>query len=267
MNHKIFKICYKLVFGINGICILLWGYISGMLNTEMITNQYHGNYQLYTEEFITTYTFLSNILVLTWLIFSGVFHKWENKNKYQSQNFALAISCYISVTFIVYNFVLIPVEGWPSSASDQAITIFDHMINPIVMVCYLVFLMDGKQKVGVKKEFLTKFVWIWAGTLGYCVFAMLRGELRINSGDYFKGMEYPYFFLNVHSGLGVVWFIMAFISISGMLVGFSMLYNFASNKMIEKEYYKKWNSIEVIEESEPKKIIKKESKKAVVAKK
>ncbi|WP_338972751.1 Pr6Pr family membrane protein [Spiroplasma endosymbiont of Panorpa germanica] len=245
MNHKTFKICYKLIFGINGICILLWGYISGMLNTEMIQNSYRGDYQYFTEEFITTYTFLSNILVLTWLIYSGIFHSRENKNKYQSQGFATAISCYISVTFIVYNFVLIPVEGWPSSAADQAITIIDHMVNPIVMVVYLVFLMENKTKINLKEFFIKKFIWVWAGTLAYCVFAMLRGELRVNSDPNFEGRYYPYFFLDVHSGLGVLWFLMAFVSITGMLIGFSFLYNYASNQMIEKDYYKAWSGLEV----------------------
>ncbi|AHI53591.1 hypothetical protein SSABA_v1c01790 [Spiroplasma sabaudiense Ar-1343] len=252
MNYKAFKISYKLIFGINGFCILLWAYISGMLNLDYITNTYNGNYQLYTEEFITTYTFLSNILVITWLIYSGIFHKNENKNRFQSQGYALAISTYISVTFIVYNFVLIPVEGWPSSASDQATTIIDHMVNPIVMVVYFVFFMENKTHVSLKEIMKNKFIYIWMGTLAYCIFAMVRGELRFASGEYFKDLLYPYFFLNIHAHLGVVWFVMAFIGISGMLLGFSVLYTFASNRMIKKPYYQKMASegLNIAEKSE-----------------
>lgn len=244
------RIAYKLTFSILGLATLLSCYIYNVVNGETIRNDYSGNYEIYTIDFLTTFTMLSNLFVLFWMLLAAIFYKKENDSKFLSYNCALTAGVYITVTFIIYNFVLVPLDtGFPSKPFDQYVTVVDHIITPIAFIIYLLILMPKKEAVNLNEFFLKRFWVIFCLILGYCILTMLRGELRFrSSGTTYVGegynLLYPYFFLNVHQtgplGIpGYGWFMIAFIAIVGILIGFCYLYNWLNNIIIKKAFYQK----------------------------
>ncbi|AUM62612.1 Pr6Pr family membrane protein [Spiroplasma monobiae] len=248
MKSLNFHITYKLFFGLLSFFTIFSYYIWNIISAHEVNGTYLGNYEIYTIDYFTTFTLLSNVIVQAWFLYAALNHKNEGKTKLLSYTAANSLATMITVTLIVYNALLIPVEGFPSHPFSIFVTLIDHALVPIAFILYVNIFMKNKDKVSLKEFFIKKF-WIqFVMVLSYCVFAMVRGELRINSGDYYlkQGIVYPYFFLDVHhigpGGLpGVVWFFMAFFAILGLLVGFSFLYNYINNKIIEKPYYQKLN--------------------------
>ncbi|AGM25069.1 Pr6Pr family membrane protein [Spiroplasma chrysopicola] len=254
----IWKQIYKLFFAILGISILAWAFINGILDKDNIINKYNSDYTVYVTDFFTTFTCLSNLGILFWFIFSGIRHRYENKTKIQSYPVALAGAVYITITFIIYNFLLLPTDPLPTSALGWITTVVDHMINPVAFVIYVIFLMENKTKVNLK-QFFSKYFWKYIIVLiGYCLYAMIRGELRRMSGDHFTWTDgngvlhnrwFPYFFLNIHQSSygipGYVWFIIAFLAILGILIGTMFLYNYSNNKIIKTKYYQSLQKIAI----------------------
>ncbi|AHB36520.1 Pr6Pr family membrane protein [Spiroplasma apis] len=256
MKYKNFQVSYKLFFGILSALTLYSYYLYNVIDGSEIKDTYYNNYEIYTIDYFTTFTLLSNVLVHVWLIYSGIKHKNEGKTKLLSYTTANALATMITITFLVYNCVLIPVNGFPSSAFSVFTTLVDHAIVPVAFVIYVLFFMTGKQRVGYNEFFLKKF-WIqFTLVLGYCIFAMVRGELRYANESYYSYLNssgkvqnhlYPYFFLDVHHNgpmnlPGYVWFMIAFVGIIGIMIGFSYLYNFLSNSLIKKNYYRNFET-------------------------
>ncbi|ELL44963.1 Pr6Pr family membrane protein [Spiroplasma melliferum] len=253
------KQIYKLFFAIVGLVILGWAFINGILNQNDIINHYNGDYTVYTLDFFTTFTCLSNLGILFWFLISGIRHHQENKNKIQSYPVALAAACYITITFIIYNCLLLPTQPLPGSPIGWITTVIDHMTNPIAFVIYILFFMENKQEINLKQFFRKNFWKYLLVLLGYCAYAMIRGELRRLSGNHFTwpGNEpgiienrwYPYFFLNIHTPFlgipGYVWFFIAFFAILGILIGSMYLYNYCNNKIIKTKFYQTLQEITI----------------------
>ncbi|WP_424526991.1 hypothetical protein [Spiroplasma endosymbiont of Glossina fuscipes fuscipes] len=55
----------------------------------------------YTFNYFSYFTIQSNLLVLAWLVGAGLFPKYEGKNKWLGYNMTLAITIYISITFLI----------------------------------------------------------------------------------------------------------------------------------------------------------------------
>ncbi|ALD66298.1 hypothetical protein [Spiroplasma cantharicola] len=249
-----FQLIYKYFFGLLSFFTIFSYYIWNIVTAGEVNGVYKGNYELYTIEYFTTFTLLSNVLVQFWFIYAAINYKQEGKTKILSHTTANSFATIITVTLIVYNGILIPVDGFPSHPFSIFVTLIDHALVPLAFILYVNLFMSNKEKISLQNFFINKF-WIqFVMVLSYCIFAMIRGELRFNSGDYYfnesenVNLLYPYFFLDVHhvgpGGIpGIGWFFIAFFGIIGLLVGFSFLYNFINNKVIEKEYYKKINTI------------------------
>ncbi|AGR41155.1 Pr6Pr family membrane protein [Spiroplasma taiwanense] len=250
-----FQINYKLFFGFLSFITIFSCYLYKIIDGSEVINNYSGNYEIYTIDFFTTFTLLSNVFVQVWFLYAGFNHKNEGKTKFLSHTTANSLATMITVTFLVYNFVLVPIDtGFPKAHFDRYVTVVDHMITPIAFVIYVIFFMANKEKISLNQFFIKKFWTQFTLVLGYCIFAMLRGELRYGSnsdlyykeenGEVVRNIFYPYFFLDVHHqgplGLsGAVWFIIAFVLIVSIMIAFSYLYNFLSNIMMSKNYYKK----------------------------
>lgn len=248
-----FKIYYKYFFGLLSFCTILSYYIWNIADGREVKRVYQGNYEIYTIDYLTTFTLLSNVLVQAWFFCAAINYKQEGKSKLLGHTSANALATMITVTLIIYNGILIPVNGFPNESFGQFVTIVDHVIMPIAFIVYVNVLMDNKQHISLK-DFLKNKFWIqFTMVLTYCIFAMIRGELRFNSGEYYYqlgqngkpiiNLLYPYFFLDIHHTgpaniPGIGWFFIAFFSIIGLLVVFSSLYNWINSKVIEKEFYK-----------------------------
>lgn len=138
------KQIYKLFFAIVGLAILGWAFINGILNKNDIMNRYNGDYNVYTLDFFTTFTCLSNLGILFWFLISGIRHHQENKNKIQSYPVALAATCYIIITFIIYNCLLLPTQSLPGGAIGWITTVIDRPYNKSNWICYLHLIFYGK---------------------------------------------------------------------------------------------------------------------------
>ncbi|PPE06281.1 Pr6Pr family membrane protein [Mesoplasma corruscae] len=237
-----FKISYKLFFGLLSFTVMIAYYVWGIFNNNDIIDVYNGNYETFTIDYFTTFTLLSNVLVHAWLIAAGINYKQEGKSKLLGHTTANTLATLITLTFIIYNFVLIPVQGFPTQTFSWITSIINHVITPIIFVIYVNFMMENKEIV-IKKEYILKKFWIpFTMTLAYCLFAMFRGELRLKSG-YTESILYPYFFLNVHKvgpmGIpGYGWFAIAFVLVVVILFSFSFLYNCINNKMVTRKFIK-----------------------------
>ncbi|WP_342274880.1 Pr6Pr family membrane protein [Spiroplasma endosymbiont of Cantharis lateralis] len=252
MKSLKFQLIYKYFFGLLSFFTIFSYYIWTIATAGEVNGDYQGNYEIYTIDYFTTFTLLSNVLVQFWFLYAAINHKNEGKTKMLSYTTANSLATMITVTLIVYNGILIPVEGFPTHPFSIFVTLVDHAIIPVAFILYVNLFMSNKEKVNYKEFFIKKF-WIqFTMVLIYCIYAMFRGELRFNSGDYYFteniNLLYPYFFLDIHhvgpAGIpGIGWFFIAFFGIIGLLVGFSFLYNFINNKVMDKQYYKKINGI------------------------
>ncbi|AKU79765.1 Pr6Pr family membrane protein [Spiroplasma turonicum] len=246
MKYNMFKITYKYVFGILSF-ISIYTYYFYKLFSRHDLDVYNFNYEIYSLDYFTTFTLISNVLCQIWLLWAAIQPKKEGYNKFLSQTTALTFSVMITITFIVYNFILVPLDtGFPTHPYDAFATVVNHIITPIAFIIYFIFFMNNKNTIILNQFFIKKF-WIQFVILfGYCIFSLIKGELRYksNSSLYEKpgggNTWYPYFFLNIHNSSGplgipgIGWFFIAFFLIISVMVGFTYLYNFLSNKLIKK---------------------------------
>ncbi|AKX34174.1 hypothetical protein SLITO_v1c05260 [Spiroplasma litorale] len=260
INLKNFKITYKYFFAILS-CISIYTYYFYKLFSGHGLDTYNNNYEIYTLDYFSTFTLISNILCQIWLLWAAITPKKEGNSKFTSRKkfvflshtTALTFSVMITITFIVYNFILVPIDtGFPTHSYDAFATIVNHIITPIAFVVYFLFLMDNKREIDLNRFFTRKF-WIqFTILISYCIISLIKGELRYRSDSQLyntpsgKNTWYPYFFLNLHNANGPLgipgygWFIIAFILIIGVMIGFTYLYNFINNCIIKTKYYKKY---------------------------
>ncbi|ARU92065.1 hypothetical protein SCLARK_001561 [Spiroplasma clarkii] len=129
------RMAYKLTFAIWGLASILAAYLFKIIDGTEIKTTYLGNYEIFTIDFLSTFTILSNFLVLFWLLFAAIFYKKEGEAKLLSQTSGLIASVYISVTLVIYNFVLVPLDSaFPKDSFNQYVSIMNHVINPLAFV-------------------------------------------------------------------------------------------------------------------------------------
>ncbi|QBQ07764.1 hypothetical protein SGLAD_v1c05650 [Spiroplasma gladiatoris] len=252
---------YKMVFIILSFLSIYGYWIWRLIDKADLNNKYHGSIELLTIEHFTTFTLLSNVFCQVWFIIAAIQYKREGLTKATSYTTASTLLTCITVTMLVYNAVLIPISGFPTGVIPQLSNIYNHVFMPIGFIVYVLFLMPRKKEVELNQFFLKKFYIQFLIIFIYCIFALIRGELRYqseNNGIYKyyemvngelkeKNFFYPYFFLNVHDKKGVggipgiAIFFMTFVGILGLMIGLSYLYNFSSNLIIQKNYYKNLN--------------------------
>lgn len=100
-----------------------------------------------------------------------------------------AVTVAITLTCIVYNFVLYPSSLHTDDPTNplRVCSLFTHIIVPILAI-YDYFKYDHKMK--IKK---TTFLWGLSTPLYYLPFAIICANLGANFGD---GQKFPYFFLD-----------------------------------------------------------------------
>ncbi|AHI52605.1 Pr6Pr family membrane protein [Spiroplasma culicicola] len=218
------------------------------------------------------FTFQSNLLVSAWFIVAFIKGGNEHKGKFTNYQWSLAISGYITVTFIIFNCLMLPtihtagtVDGNQATLSWWIVNILLHTVFPLCMIFYFVFWYK-KENFGTTKELFSKrrVIAIISYPIFYALFILVRGEILFASWGqnywYSKGAWlWPYPFLNVRNsgwlglpGWGALIFAVGLIS--SILIGTSSLYNWSVNKLELKANNKV--------EKQPKKVIKKDTKKA-----
>lgn len=262
---KDWKFWFKLLFGLSILGCLIWQYTTGMLGIDKpnskgeylwafqnITND--GNttinydYSGFTVYFFSFFTIQSNLLVAIWFLAAAFTHSNEGKNFFTRHYFSIGVATYISITSLIFNFVLLPpaisqnqVSGWGATGWIQNEWL--HTFGPIALVLYVVLFLN-KDEILDNKTFWKLKNWKYIlYPLCYGVYILIRGELRYRSGK-MAATQYPYFFLEIHKnggdagypikGLpipGWVWFIIVVIIIAAISLGFATLYNFAANKL------------------------------------
>ncbi|ASP28300.1 hypothetical protein SCORR_v1c05280 [Spiroplasma corruscae] len=250
MNLYTFKLTYKYTFGILS-CLSIYTYYFYKLISGHGISDYNGNYEIYTLDYFTTFTLISNIFCQVWLLLAAIRPNKEGDSKFLGYTTALNFAVMITITFIVYNGILVPLDtGFPTHPYDAFATVVNHIITPIAFVTYFLFFMRNKKKVELNTYFIKKFWILFVMVLTYCIFSLIKGEIRYQSHSELyttpKGgnIWYPYFFLNIHNpngpmGIpGAAWFVIAFILIVGVMIGFTYLYNYVNNQFIKTKFYK-----------------------------
>ncbi|GAA1636655.1 Pr6Pr family membrane protein [Microbacterium flavum] len=163
------------------------------------------------------YTVLSNVLCLVWMVWSAILTLRDAQSKgwygfsTPSVRFAAAVMEAITVTMLIYLFVLAPAL-FTQPGAYEPFTLTDnlvHIITPIlVIIDWLLFIPKGR---------LGRFdPVLWALIpWGYLVFAYTFSAL----GGTFAGQPVPYPFMNVEkNGLGgvVLWIIGLSIALIGV---------------------------------------------------
>lgn len=196
------------------------------------------------------FTIQSNIFVVIACLHLAIYHPYEGKIKTTNFYVILPVATYITITSLVFNFMLMPTmltSGKPMSASSWVENEILHTIGPILFVVYVCIFMN-KNNFMHGNYFWRHANWIYIMyPIAYGIVTMLCGELKIAS-NYPLGIQYPYFFLEIHSkepipGLpisGAVWFVIAVSLIAAMCLGFSALYNYAGYKMKDKKFNLSW---------------------------
>ncbi|QGS52034.1 Pr6Pr family membrane protein [Spiroplasma tabanidicola] len=262
-NYEKILLAYKIFFSLMSMIVIYGFYIFKLVDQTELSQKFSGNFEMMSMEYFTTFTLLSNVFCQVWFLIAAIQWKKEGLTKATNYTTATSLATLITVTLVVYNAVLIPVAGFPKEAFAAFSSIYSHVIMPIAFVVYVLFLIPRKEEVGLKQFFLKKF-WIqFLVIFLYCVFALVRGELRYQSmqntdpnnniytfsdeNGNIKNYIYPYFFLDLHSkGLAGIpaygIFVITFSGVLGFMIGISFLYNYSSNLIIKKSYYQNWNT-------------------------
>lgn len=247
---KDWKFYFKLLFGLYITAVLLYDYLSPLFNgitvpisqqTDPATSNWRwfiNDYGDYSFNFLSFFTTQSNILVALWMIFGAVFWQKEGKNTSRILNVytSLAITTYISITGVVYNAILLPVNV-PTGANQWFIEMSLHTLSPILMLVYFLFFMKKENELLLKtKEFIKTKIWFFfIYPIIWITVMMIRGEFRHHAH---KAWPYQYFFMDVHQSFhgipGYVIFIIAFIAIFTLIGLVAILWNYVIIKLNKK---------------------------------
>ena len=200
-----FSIIYKIIITIIGIFAVLNGF-------------FYDNFQLDIE---TAYyfTYQSNILVIVYFILD-IFNIIKKKETFYPR-FKGAVTMSITVTFLVYHFLLSTTSG-KLEGIDYIRNIILHYIVPIMTIFdYIIFDKKGIYKI------IDPILWLIIPIL-YFVFVLIRARVGSPFSD---GSYYPYFFVDIDKyGLKIVlrnvFFITLFFAVLGYIEYFiDMLFN------------------------------------------
>ncbi len=238
-----YKLLFAVLIGYGIFAALIESYVHGIPITvknptwsEEATKNFINDKGDYTFNYFNYFTIQTNLLVFALLLGAGLFPKYEGKNKWLGYNMTLAITIYISITFLIFNLMLLPVEQ-PQTWRAWLYSTIQHVICPIVMIVYFLFFMERENNIKTTKVYWRQDLWkFYFYPIVWTIVNMIRGEFRWQAR---KAFPYQYFFLNVHKSLagipGVVWFIIAVIAIAGLVFWLGTLYNFCSYKFVNKK--------------------------------
>jgi hypothetical protein len=137
----------------------LVGYLAliyGLYLFFVLVNNYFDRSEDYWR-FFYQFTQQSNILVSSWLILLGLstFFKWEKINRFVQQKIViLAVTLYISITFLIVLFVLNPFYMGLWDPFSSTVELMLHHASAIVM-WILFFLIEGFGELNYKKILYT----------------------------------------------------------------------------------------------------------------
>ncbi|WP_339021760.1 Pr6Pr family membrane protein [Spiroplasma endosymbiont of Atherix ibis] len=214
---------------------------------KVIGYDYYG----YVINFFSFFTIQSNILIVVWLLVGFFNHNKEGEIKILKKSFSLSVITYITVTAIIFNFMLLPQVLASGDNNFGALWWVEqmvvHTLGPIAAVVYFLFFMKQNLEFNFKK-FIKKDFWIIAiYPVAYLIYTLSREELiyRSYGSDAslaHKHQAYQYFFLEIHNknalGLGnesfmnngLTWLFIAIITIVGIIIGLGSLYLFIGSK-------------------------------------
>lgn len=176
-NNRIVSLFYRTI-------LVTLSFIGVFLSTKLLEGTFNTDMFIY-------YTSLSNILCLVFLIILVVHNlkqvlKGETKGHYDGFiRFKGACTMAITVTFLVYAFLLAPTEQPQHIFTLQNLLV--HYIVPLLILLDF-FIFDEKKKVKV----LDPIIWVAIPYI-YLAYALIRSVIVGPNGH----VQYPYFFINV----------------------------------------------------------------------
>ncbi|MGL5268504.1 MAG: hypothetical protein ACRC8P_01895 [Spiroplasma sp.] len=99
---------------------------------------YPFNFFLFQGQFLSFFTFQSNFITGVWFLIAAIYHKQKNRF-IENPNILLAITSYISVTFLVFLAILVPgffISKIKIEIEDIITAPFFHILTPILMISY-----------------------------------------------------------------------------------------------------------------------------------
>lgn len=269
---KDWRFWYKIIIGLILVAALAYDWINGMVNMDtkfalnpasamkdgVITNQSkydeamawgntwgvgNGKYDYFgfTIFYFTYFTTQSNLFCIFWLFFAARHHLVEGNKSLTKTLVSISVATYITITGIVYNFMLFPLGFIPNPDGSLPISSWSaaqwlsqeslHTLGPITFILYVaLFRSTGTQLIAHKKLMRTKWWVPFMYPIVWGIGELVRGEFYFQSGRP-ESSQYHYFFVDIHSkvsvaGLpGVVWFFIAITFIFCLSFGFFTLYN------------------------------------------
>lgn len=253
---KDWRFWFKLVLMLLVLFVVLWDFVMSIINPakEFIYTYTIDKDGVLTESkvvdhigslvsYLSFFTIQSNIFVVVWLIIALIFHNREGEHKLLSTKISTLVAVYITVTMMIFNFVLLPQLSltldkdntfnpinWGAFMWFKQMTV--HLVGPLSFVIYILCFMKI-QDVKPTKQFLKEDSWkSLLYPLVYGIYILLRAEIRIASGMPTTGTStFPYFFMNLREAWPA--FIVVILIIVVLLMGLSTLYNFIIGKRVK----------------------------------
>ena len=158
--------------------IIVWAALILQFNISLLL--FEGNYLETAKLFLSFFTITTNIIVAVCFTMILLFPQGKAGNFFSKPATLTAITVYIVVVGIIYNFLLrglLSPTGWARVADELL-----HVVSPILVLIFWLFATD-KSKLAYKDA----IIWLFYPLL-YVVFIIIRG--------YFIH-QYPYPFINV----------------------------------------------------------------------
>ena len=179
------------------------------------------------------FTNQSNLLVLAWLVMYGIgcfvdgrFRRWSRNN-----TFMVAVTVYISITFLIVAFVLEPVYD---GTFDPLAGFFTHFSTPIIM-WFFFFAVRGTGEVRYRKAL---FILIYP--FCFVILNLIIGATVTGADG--KG-DYAYGFINPNTYPNIAIFVLVIVALTLIFGSFGMLL-IKFKKFLGKHYYTQPQAIE-----------------------
>ena len=170
------------------------------------------------EYWLPFYTFQTNVFVGLWYLFSGLLPGKEKPSFLITDSFKGAITTYITITGLVYNLVLIPVEiayvGY-----IPFVSVVTHMIVPVMMVTDFIITPPVK-----KPQWKKLPLWL-TYPIVYAAITLLNGAIN----DF-----YPYPFIDPGQVNTTAQLVFNYIALFLIHLGLAGLYFFIARKKWQK---------------------------------
>ncbi|MDQ0567823.1 Pr6Pr family membrane protein [Mycoplasma yeatsii] len=216
------------------------------LDEKGLINRISFNISEFAVYFFSFFTTITNILVAFWFILTAItIDKQNRKWKFLSTDSTFTITLLITVTFVIYNFILFPVSiatnKFKLNHWELMQNTIVHIISPLIMISSYLFFIDHDQKYFSDKKNLYR---VWSISVAililYGVIAIIRGAIAVFGGASVDDTaSFPYFFVQVFNSnvLGVhgvfIFFATTFI-ICMITILSSIIYWKIINKRLER---------------------------------